>query len=180
MRGNHYQAKELGRKMSPLTNDDDAMKALRAHSLQVGGIESANKSFDPSSDENQWFDSQEPSTAIERDDTEAWKRLKLGKDLRKLHYDLNGQVYTWIALLSHDFISRVHTPVTQTLELTRTYRETSPLPQRSPVSTRRRARQRRPSAKNWKSQSKSDSPPQDLVSPAKTSGATSSRNKMKC
>ena len=75
--------------MSSLTDVDDAVKALRAHCLQIEASQSANKNSYPSSDESQWF---EPPTAIERDDTEALKRLKLGKDLRKLHFELNGKV----------------------------------------------------------------------------------------
>ena len=91
--GHHHQAKELVRQMSsPAADDDKDMKALRAHYQQIEASQSAHKSRDPSSDENQWFDCQEPPTATKRDDTEAWKRLKLGKDLHKAHFDLNGRV----------------------------------------------------------------------------------------
>lgn len=78
--------------MSSLTNDDNAMKALRAHSLQIDALQAANKSFDPKSDENQWIDSREPVTVNERDDTEAWKGLQTLRNLEKLHFDLNGKV----------------------------------------------------------------------------------------
>jgi hypothetical protein len=89
----HHQAKELVRKMSsPAADDDNDMKALRAHYQQIEASQSADKSRDPVSDENQRFDCQEPPTAIKRDDTEPWKRLKLGKDLHKVHFDLSRRV----------------------------------------------------------------------------------------
>jgi hypothetical protein len=92
-KGHHHQANDVDSKMSFPTDDDDAMKALRAHSLQIDALQAANKSFDPISDGNQWIDSREPVTANERDDTEAWKRLQTLRNLEKLHFDLNGKVY---------------------------------------------------------------------------------------
>jgi hypothetical protein len=77
---------------SPAAGGGSGVKALRAHYQQIEASQSADKSRDPSSDENQRFDYQEPPAAIKRDDTEAWKRLKLGKDLHKVHFDLNGKV----------------------------------------------------------------------------------------
>lgn len=84
--------------MSSLNDDDDAMKALRAHSLQIEALQSANKSFYPTSEESQWFDSQEPPTAIEHDNTAAWKHIQLNKTLHKLRFDLNGKVCNWTRL----------------------------------------------------------------------------------
>jgi hypothetical protein len=78
--------------MSSLTDNDDDMRALRAHSVQIEALHSANTSSDLISDESQWFDSPEPPPAIQRDDAAAWKRLQLNKTLHKLHFNLNGKV----------------------------------------------------------------------------------------
>jgi hypothetical protein len=89
-------------------HDDDGMEALRAHCQQIEASQSANKSSNPTSDGSQWFDSQEPLKAIERDDTEAWKRLQVGISLRKIHWDINGKVCTWIDSLT--FLTAVSIP----------------------------------------------------------------------
>jgi len=84
--------------MSSFPDDGDAMKVLRTHSLRIEASQSANKSFDPTSDESQRFDSRETPTAIYCDETQAWKRLQHNKNLYKLHFDLNGKVSNWTSL----------------------------------------------------------------------------------
>jgi hypothetical protein len=89
--------------MPPLTGGDDDMKALRAHSLQIEAIDSATKSCDPTSDESWWW-AKEPVTAIERDDTEAWK---LYGSVLKIKFDLNGKVRTQIDARSPQFLLHI-------------------------------------------------------------------------
>jgi hypothetical protein len=103
--------------MPPLTGDDDAMKALRAHSLQIEAIDSATKGSDPTSDESWWW-GKGPVTAIERDKTEAWKRYG---SILKIKFDLNGKVRTQIDARSPQsllHITCLH--VTRPLDLTLT------------------------------------------------------------
>lgn len=91
--------------------DGDAMKVLRTHSLHIEASQSANKSFDLTSDESQGFDSRETATAIHRDETQAWKRLQHNKNLHKLHFDLMEKYVTGQACgaLTVECISRVST-----------------------------------------------------------------------
>jgi hypothetical protein len=138
--------------MSSPTDNDDAMKALRAHSLQIEARQSAKRSSYPIFDESQWSDSREPILGIECDNTEAWKRLQTRKRLEALHFDRNGK-----ACISDTFgeVSQVLIQTTSNMsqrkrsshslrfEANLDNRETLLLPQRSPVSTRSRTRQRR-------------------------------------
>ena len=104
--------------MLPFTgDDDDDMKALRAHSLQIEAINSATKSSDPTSDESWWWP-KEPVTAIERDDTEAWK---LYGSVLKIKFDLNGKVRTQIDARSPQSLLHVTClHITMALDLTLT------------------------------------------------------------
>jgi hypothetical protein len=72
--------------------DDDNMKALRAHSEQIDADQSENNNYDVSSDEDQWFRSQQSITAIERNDTKAWRLLGFYRPLPQKHLDMNGKV----------------------------------------------------------------------------------------
>ena len=104
--------------MLPFTgDDDDDMKALRTHPLQIEAINSATKSSDPTSDESWWW-AKEPVTAIERDDTEAWK---LYGSVLKIKFDLNGKVRTQIDARSPQSLLHVtYLHITRALDLTLT------------------------------------------------------------
>ncbi len=92
--GYFHQAQELNRNMSSFTDDDDDMRALRAHSLKIEAIQSTNGSFDPTSDENAWYNIQKLPTTIEPNHTESWKRVQKSESLHKIYWNMNGKVRT--------------------------------------------------------------------------------------